>query len=344
MNKIESAVIKYAIDLERYKNGQADEIIVLLDKANDEISKFVKQTKGVYTKARYKEIAKKIKEVSARLRDEIEEGTDLDGIIDYELNKQKRLFGIIKPEIPKKNIQFLYPSREQVKTAALFKPIDTKYGMTYKSYLDGIETGLYNLWDSAVRTGYLTGQTTQQIVRDVVGTASKIGQLANPGAMHSFRNSVYGNTRTVLQSFANETMKRVYELNDDLFGSEAEDGVTYKYEYLATLDSRTCLVCANSARLYKTLAECPIIPQHRGCRCIIVPYFNIMGDTRSSKNGQVSVNISFEEWLKEQDTETQKDVLGVTRYNMFKSGTRISQFVDNGVKLTLKQLNERLSA
>ena len=63
---------KYAIDFERYKNGQANEIIKLLDKANKDIAKFIKETDGVYTKARYKEIAKKLKDVSATLKENVD--------------------------------------------------------------------------------------------------------------------------------------------------------------------------------------------------------------------------------------------------------------------------------
>ena len=47
MNKVEDAVIKYSIDFERYKNGQANEIIELLDKANKDIAKFIKETDGI---------------------------------------------------------------------------------------------------------------------------------------------------------------------------------------------------------------------------------------------------------------------------------------------------------
>lgn len=342
MNKVEDAVIKYAIDFERYKNGQANEIIKLLDKANKDIAKFIKETDGVYTKARYKEIAKKLKDVSATLKENVDEHTDLEGLIDYELRKEKKLLELAKPYIKKVKggeINFLYPSREQIKTSALFKPITNDgYGMTYHSYLEGIEIGLFNTWDSAVRTGYLTGQTAKEITRNVLGSASKIGELTKQGTINSFRNNVYSNTRTVLQSFANETMQRVYEENEKYFG----DG-EYKYEYLSTLDSRTCLVCAeSSSKLYKTLKECPHVPQHRGCRCEIIPYFNIEGDTKASKTGQIDSNLTFENWLKEQDDSTQQDVLGKFKFEQFQKGVPMKQFVDNGRVLTVDELKDRL--
>lgn len=346
MNKTENAVIKYQVDFEKFKNGQANAIIELLDNASSEIAKYIKKTTGVYTKARYKEIAKKLKEISASLKNNVESGIDVDSIIDYELKKQSKILDTLRNDIIKvKNVgevNFLYPSVEQIKTSALFTPfVKDGYGLTWQSYLNGIENGFYNTWDVGVRTGYLTGQTTQQIVKSVMGGVSKVDKLANPGSITSLRNSVYANTRTALQSLANETQRRVYEENDEYFGDK-----DFKYEYLATLDSRTCLVCASaSEHLYKELKDVPHIPQHRGCRCCIVPYFNIEGDTKASKDGQVDAKLTFNDWLKGQDEKTQLDVLGRSRYEKWKSGEvkSIDQYVENGKTLTLKQLNENLA-
>lgn len=339
MNKYENGVIKYQIDFERYKNGQANDIIALLDDADKEISKFLKKTEGVYTKARYKEIASKLRDISKALKEKVGENIDVDGVIEYELRKQKKLLDEVKYEIFKINgvtYNFLFPTAEQIKTAALFRP--AAESLTYQSYLNGIEAGLFNTWDSAVRTGYLTGLTTKEIVRNVIGGVSQLDKLKQAGQINAFRNSIYGNTRTLLQSFAEETRECVYRENEKYFG----DG-EYKYEWLSTLDSRTCLVCADlSNKLFKTIEEAQPIPRHRNCRCVLIPYFNIEGDTRGSKNGYVDADTSFSDWLDEQDEATQKDVLGITRYKMYKEGVKISQFVDDGKILTLDQLNETL--
>ena len=338
MNKYENGVIKYAIDFERYKNGLANEIVSLIDNADKEIAKFLRKTEGVYTKARYKEISRKLKEISLSLKEQIGENIDVDGIIEYELKKQKKLLDLVKNDIIKAKggtVNFLYPTVEQIKTSALFKPVTD--GFTYDSYLNGIENGLYNIWDSAVRTGYLTGRPTNEIVRTVMGGVSQQTKLQNPGLIQSLRNSVYGNTRTVLQSFAAETRNRVFEENEEYFG----DG-EYKYEWVSTLDSRSCLVCGDlDGKLFKSIKDAPAIPVHRGCRCVLIPYFNIEGDTRASKNGYIDSKFTYSEWLEEQDDKTQRDVLGKARYEMYKNGTKIEQFVDNGQILTLKQLAEK---
>lgn len=237
-------------------------------------------------------------------------------------------------------VNFIFPSVDQIKNSALFKPIDTTYAMTYQSYLNGIENGLYNAWDVSIRTGYLLGQTTNEIVRNVLGGVSQIDKLKKDGTIKSLRNSIYSNTRTVLQSLANETRTMIFEENEKYFSDDEN-----RYEYLATLDNRTCLVCGSlDGSLFKNIRDVKYqLPKHRGCRCIVLPYFEIEGDKKSSKNGYVDSKVTFNDWLKEQDKETQLDVLGRTRFNLFKNGENIGQFVDNGKILTLPQITAKLS-
>lgn len=338
MNPYENGVIKYQIALEKYKNGIANEVIRLLDNANIEIAGYIKKTQSVATKARYKQIAKKLNEISKQLKERIEQNIDVDAVIAYELKKENKLFETIKKVLHKGDagkISFVYPNVEQIKTSALFRPATD--GLTYQSYLDGVEAGLFNTWDSAVRTGYLTGIPTKQIVSNVMGGISQIDKLKKAGQIEPLRNAVYGNTRTLLQSFAEEARERVYKDNEQYFG----DG-EYKYEYLATLDARTCLVCGNyDGKKFKSLEDAPHVPQHRNCRCLIIPYFYIEGDTRASKDGQVKASTDFATWLDEQDEKTQREVLGATRFRMYQDGVKIEQFVDNGETLTLDELYER---
>lgn len=247
----------------------------MLDNANIEIAGYIKKTQSVATKARYKQIAKKLNEISKQLKERIEQNIDVDAVIAYELKKENNLFEKIKKFLKGDSgkISFIYPSVEQIKTSALFRPATD--GLTFQSYLDSIEAGLFNYWDSAVRTGYLTGIPTKQIVSNVLGGVSKIDQLKKAGTIQPLRNAVYGNTRTILQSFAEETRERIYKENEQYFG-EGE----YKYEYLATLDARTCLVCGNyDGKIFKSLAEAPHLPQHRNC---------VLGDTLVSTVGKIS--------------------------------------------------------
>ena len=211
--------------------------------------------------------------------------------------------------------------------------------MTYQSYLNGIENGLYNAWDVSIRTGYLLGQPTNEIVRNVLGGVSQIDKLKKDGTIKSLRNSIYSNTRTVLQSLANETRTMIFEENEKYFSDDEN-----RYEYLATLDNRTCLVCGSlDGSLFKNIRDVKYqLPKHRGCRCIVLPYFEIEGDKKSSKNGYVDSKVTFNDWLKVQDKETQLDVLGRTRFELFKNGIEIKSFIDNGKIITIKDAVDSL--
>jgi hypothetical protein len=65
------------------------------------------------------------------------------------------------------------------------------------------------------------------------------------------------------------------------------------------------------------------------------------GDERASAGGPVDARITFNDWLKTQDDATIKDILGPTRFAMFKNGTPINSFVENGATLTIEQLMKK---
>lgn len=336
MTDFESEQIKHQIYLEQYKNGQANKIIALLDTADKRITDFIRKTDGVYTKERYKEIANELKAVSKALRDKIKDGTDIDGIIEYELKKQQKLLKLVDGV---ENVSFVIPTVETVKTAALFKPAASK---TFEGYLNGIESGLYDVWDSNIRTGYLTGDTTYNIVKKVLGSAAGNEKLADAGAIRAFRNSLFANTKTMLQSFANEARNQVYEKNEKYFV------VGRKYKYLACLDRRTCLVCASlDGQYFAELKDAPQLPQHLGCRCLLLCNVDGMeslddGAERAAEGEPVAANVTYSEWLAKQSDEVQKEVLGLTRYKLYKSGVEINQFIDSGKVLTFNQLKDKL--
>ena len=104
-----------------------------------------------------------------------------------------------------------------------------------------------------------------------------------------------------------------------------------------------CIICGElDGKLYKTLEEAQPVVKHTGCRCVLLPYFDIKGGTRASPEGYLDDDTDFESWLRDQDEKTQLDVLGRTRYEMFRDGTPMKQFVDGGRVLTLKELEERI--
>lgn len=99
--------------------------------------------------------------------------------------------------------------------------------------------------------------------------------------------------------------------------------------YSAVLDSSTCLVCASlNGNIYQKGAH-PILPMHDNCRCVLIPLSLKPTATK------------FPEWIETQDETTKEEILGKVRYKLYKNGIKITDFVDNGKKITIKELVKR---
>ena len=156
--------------------------------------------------------------------------------------------------------------------------------------------------------------------------------------------------RTSVNQVANEASNRVYEANQD---------ITKKYKYVATLDSRTSAICrALGGRVFE-YGKGPKPPQHFGCRSTIVPEIDYEGlgfepprpGKRAAKGGMVDADTNYGQWLLDQGTARQQEVLGskAPYFRMLarKHGARdaMAKLVrDDGSELTLKQLRRRYGA
>lgn len=316
---IESAMISHAINDDTSQMKIAKKVLLTLENTSKDLARFIKQTDGVYTKQRYNEIRKQISTIAHNLRENITSDIDVDKYLKNELNELRKIYKDIGGFS-----DFSIPAFEQVKKSATFVPYTES--SNFDSFLENVENQFFNVWDSSVRTGYMTGQTTQEIVRNVMGSPARDAQVVKTGSLQGLRNSVVANTRTALQSFAVETRNAVYKQNEDLF-----DG----YKWLATLDRRSCLVCGElDGKIFRNLDEIKTMPPiHLNCRCVIVPYFKELDeveDYRASENGEVKSGVTYEEWLDSQSDEVKAQILGQGRFELYKQGMKIGDFVNNG--------------
>jgi len=107
-----------------------------------------------------------------------------------------------------------------------------------------------------------------------------------------------------------------------------------------------CLVCGElDGKKFQSTDE-PDLPQHPNCRCLYLPCIKGMedfddDDERASADGPVSASMTYEDWLKTQPENVQRDILGPTRFDLYKEGMPITSFVANGSTLNLQQLSEK---
>jgi len=255
-------MLTHAIYFERYKNHEAEQLIRVLDAANVHCREIIANSKRIPTKARYLDIMKEIKGIRDEAVEKIDKQLtlDLNELVGSEINHQSRIIKSIGIDL-----EIIKPAPQKVFTAATFMPFASS--QTFESTLRQLGDGMYEQWDMAVRTGYLTGETAREINRRVLGSVKD--QL--PGTMKKIRNSFDSNTKTMLAHYAEHARDAVYESNSDII---------IGYRRLETLDGRTCLECGIAdGNTYKTLKEAPPLPAHMNC---------VLGDTLVSSGCPVS--------------------------------------------------------
>ena len=239
-------------------------------------------------------------------------------------------------------------------TAANGATITLPNGEVITKAFRGIAVDQAERFSQVVRQGLLTGETTPSIAKRLIGNlqfgeeAKTVRQLVAAGGQATAvaDNQVITLVRTSINQVANTASQQVYEANQD---------ITKKYRYVATLDTRTSAICAALDGREFEYGKGPIPPQHFNCRSTTVPIIDpdilppSTTATRASKDGQVPINQSYGEWLAKQPRSVQADALGPGKVGYFnkladKYGPRnaIAKLVrDDGAEVTLEQLRKR---
>ena len=239
-------------------------------------------------------------------------------------------------------------------TAAQGATITLPNGEVLEKAFRGIAVDQAEQFSQVVRNGLLTGETTPSIAKRLIGNlqfgeeAKTVRQLVAAGGQATAvaDNQVMALVRTSINQVANSASQQVYEANQD---------ITKKYRYVATLDSRTSSICAALDGREFEYGKGPMPPQHFNCRSTTVPIIDpdILPPStiakRASAGGPVPINTSYGQWLKDQPLSVQQDVLGPGKVPYFnrlvdKYGARdaMAKLVrDDGSELTLDQLRKR---
>lgn len=242
-------------------------------------------------------------------------------------------------------------------TAAQGTTITLPNGKVLEKSFRGLAESQADLFAKTVRNGLLIGESTDKIAKDLKGTL-RFGQ---PGSARQIRQAggkvtamanrqVMALVRTSLNQVANEASQQVYEANQD---------VTKRYRYVATLDGRTSPICRALDGQEFEYGKGPKPPQHFNCRSTTVPVIDYEGlgvtppppSKRSSRDGLVPANQTYGQWLHNQSKETKADILGPEKVPYFNRLARkygptdaIRKFVSqDGSELTLDQLKRRYS-
>ena len=201
--------------------------------------------------------------------------------------------------------------------------------------LERFDDSVINLISNQIRDASALGYTNKELAKRIQDLAPSLGRQTATVA------------RTATNHVSTQTRTLSMQENDDVI-----DG----YEWVATLDSRTSLVCAaRDGVIYKDFDKDPKPPAHFNCRSTITMVVNpeydlarfgseIPEGTRPNKGPAGSRNlpasIRFGDWLHSQPRPFQEKILGKTRAELFRKGEfTLDKFVDSqGNVLTLREL------
>lgn len=250
-----------------------------------------------------------------------------------EMDFQKKLLSDTSPV----KLEMVLPSRQTLRAIVTNEPIA---GTPLRKWWNKLEATTQANLNRTVNLGMVEGQTIDQIARRIRGTRAL-----------QFKDGILDQTARQARAIARTGVNHVSNRARDQLFRENED-VVKASQWLSTLDSRTCLTCANLDQKQWPLGESHIMPPaHVQCRCTLIPVMkswkelgikaNELEDTtRASMNGQVSAKMNYEQWLKTQSTRVQNRALGPRRAERWRDGKEtVSQFVSaDGYKLTLNDL------
>ena len=237
-------------------------------------------------------------------------------------------------------------------TAAKGSVITLPSGEVIEKAFRGIASAQADFISREIRVGITEGESIAKIARRLRGRlqfganqemTARAQALAGGSGMKLANNQVRTIVRTSVNQVQTMANQAVYSANQD---------ITKKYEYVATLDARTTALCGSlDGRKFK-YGEGPEPPQHFNCRSTTVPIIDDddlrrrFPDTRPSEVGRVPQDLSYPDWLK-RNPNMQTQALGnKKRFFNYLINTKnksprdaLRQILrDDGTELSLKDL------
>jgi len=350
---LSDALVRHQIGLQRLGNAEVRKLLALLKRVEVRVSeRLLSADLTQFSRKRAKVLLQDIRKITRSVY------TDATGKLQieverlalYELDYQQDLFKRMVPI----ELDVIRPANDQIIAAVNSRPFQ---GRIMREWLQDLEETAFARLRGTIRQGFVEGRTTPQIIQAIRGTAA-MGY--RDGIAQINRNHAATVTRTAIAHTANTARSGLYRRNPNLIA-----GV----QWVSTLDTRTSAICRardgavgpvdasnkdwrlprGAKRLVPPDAR---PPAHPNCRSTTTPILkswqamglrNLPGSTRASMDGQVSADLTYNDWLRKQTVATQNEVLGVRAGRLYRQGgLSVDRFVnDQGRAYTLDELRVR---
>lgn len=355
--QLQSASIGHAVDLQHLSNAEVRKIMALLNRVDDDLRDRLLAAVGRmgtdrFTVKHMNTVLASVRELNKQVYAQAAEALkeSVDELAAYEIGYQQTLFTATLPAQVLTVVPLVKVDLAQVQQIASSRPFQ---GKLLGEWMEELEVSRAARIRDAIRIGMVSGQTTDQIVRGIMGIKSE-GYA--DGLLNRSRNDIDAMVRTAISHTAQGARDAFYQANGDLISEVV---------WLSTLDGRTSAPCRLRDGLhYTTDTHEPVghkVPWlagpgriHWRCRSSSTPVIkaweelglskqDIPPGTRASMDGQVPDSTTYGEWIKGQSAKRQDDVLGPARGKLMRDGgLPLDKFYnDQGRTLTLDQLRER---
>lgn len=356
---LEDEQIAHSVSLEKYKVGVVRRIIALLNRADADLSAALSAAlerlpAESFTVERLELLLAEVRLINmqayAQVAQELQD--DLKELAGYEADWQRDLFKRVLPEPVQVHFPIASVSAEQTYAAAMSRPFQ---GRLLKDWGTEIAADRMVKVRNAIRTGYLEGKTTDQIIRSIRGT--RAAGYAD-GFLERPRKDLASVVRTAVSHTATTARQEFNKANEEILKAD---------KWVSTLDNKTSPMCRIRDQLqYAVTTHKPIghkVPWLQGpgkihwcCRStsspvtkswkeLGIPLDEMTPSQRASMDGQVPGDTNYSEWLNRQSDARKIEVLGPARYQLLKEGKELEDFyTPTGEWMTLDQMKERDAA
>jgi SPP1 gp7 family putative phage head morphogenesis protein len=314
-------VTRHAAHFERLKSSEVntfDEYLVLLDK--DIRNLLSKNDITSFTRTRFEKQLQQVRSIIQAVYASYKAARDksIVDVANYEAEFEQKALGRVVI-----NAQFTLPSENQIMAAVYSNPLTVtgiSSGALLNQFFDEIlAPQTMRRIEGAIRIGFAQGQTTQQVINRIRGTAKN---NFKDGLFALLKRDAEIVTRTALQHVATQSREAVWSKNSDIIK---------KVRFVATLDSRTSTLCRSIDGKEYPIDKGPRPPFHLQCRTTVTAVlddrFKILdeGATRAARDESGSVykvpaDQTYYSWLKDQPAQFQDSVIGINRGRLLRNG------------------------
>lgn len=352
---LQDEYIAHAVSLEKYKLGVVRRIIAQLNRSDARLSAALTEAlermpAESFTVERLELLLDEARAVNAQAYDQVFKAleADLQELAGYEANWQQTLFHQALPEPVLVRFPLVSISSEQAYAAAMSRPFQ---GRLLRDW--GKQVGAERIVKvrNAIRSGYLEGRTTDQIIRSIRGT--KASGYAD-GFLERPRKDLAAVVQTAVSHTAATAREQFNVANSEILKAE---------DWLSTLDTKTSTDCIIRDKLsYEVGTHKPIghkvpwlqgpgrihfccrstsTPRTKSWRELGIPIDEMTPGQRASMDGQVPGDTTYGTWLDRQSDARKAQVLGPVRYRLYKDGNGLEDFYSpTGEWLTLEQIKQ----